>query len=135
MQLSPGAPIMTTPMPTPILASRNETWGFFGTMRCLDQDPVAAWAIALPLIATATGCQPEGVRGFLDSRLGRHFADEVANQMARGLGLEPAILAAIDVHQNWRIDRATERRDGIPAGLSFLTGWVAHFEILDAADL
>jgi hypothetical protein len=45
------------------------------------------------------------------------------------------IRAAIDVHQNWRIDRATERRDGIPAGLPFLTGWVAHFEILDAADL
>lgn len=122
-------------MTNPILPSRNEAHGFYGTMRCLDQDPAAAWTIALPLIAAATGCQPEGVRGFLDSRLGRHFADEVSNQMARGVPLEPAIRAAIAVHETWRIDTATQRREGIPAGLPFLTGWVAHFEILDAADL
>jgi hypothetical protein len=122
-------------MSNPISPSRNEAHGFYGTMRCLDQDPAAAWAIALPLIAAATGGRVEGVRGFLDSRLGRHFADEVSNQMGRGLPLEPAIRAAIDVHQSWRIDHATERRDGIPAGLPFLTGWVAHLEILDEADL
>jgi hypothetical protein len=131
MQRNPGDATMTTQ----ILPSRNEAYGFYGAMRCLDQDPAAAWAVALPLIAATTGCRAEGVRDFLDSRLGRHFADEVSNQMARGLGLEPAIRAAINVHQNWRIDRSTVRREGIPDGLPFLSGWVGHFEILDAADL
>ena len=31
----------------------------------------------------------------------------------------------------WRIDRSTNRDEGIPAGLPYLTGWVTHFQILD----
>jgi hypothetical protein len=31
----------------------------------------------------------------------------------------------------WRIDRRTEREEGIPRGLPYLTGWVTHFQILD----
>ncbi len=43
--------------------------------------------------------------------------------------LEPAIAAAIHRWQDWRIDRATERSEGIPAGLLYLTGWVQHFTV------
>ena len=114
------------------LNSRNEDYGFYGTMACTGQDAAAAWAIAAPLIAAETGCSPEGVRAFLDSRLGRQFADEVANQMACGLSVEPAIRAAIDTHQGWRITLRTARQHGIPTGLPYLTGWVAHFEIIGA---
>jgi hypothetical protein len=113
------------------LPTRNEAFGFYGTMACTGHDAGKAWAIAAPLIVAATSCSPEGARGFLDSTHGRHFADEVTNQMARHLSLETAIRAAIDTHQNWRIDRRTSRQHGIPAGLPYLTGWAAQFDVLE----
>jgi hypothetical protein len=30
-----------------------------------------------------------------------------------------------------QIDRRTEREDGIPRGLPYLSGWVTHFQLLD----
>ena len=110
------------------LPTQNETYGFYGTMGCIGQDSTEAWATALPLIMAATGCPDWAVRDFLDSRYGRHFADKVANQIGRGMALEPAIRAAITVYQGWRIDRATYRAHGIPVGLPYLTGWVGYFE-------
>lgn len=112
------------------LKTQNPDYGFFGTIGCTGQDATAAWAIALPLIETTTGCAPEGVRAFLDSRDGRHFADEVYNQLMRGLTLAAAIRAAVDRYQGWHINRATYRKHGIPVGLPYLTGWVAHYDIL-----
>jgi hypothetical protein len=94
-------------------------------------DPATAWEIASRRIAEATDAAPEGVRNFLDSRLGRHFADEVANGLWKGEALGPAIDAAITRWMGWRIDRRTEREDGIPRGLPYLTGWVTHFQLLD----
>ena len=116
---------MTPPLPT-----RNDAYGFHGTLRCMGQDPDAGWAHAMAAIARATGGTPEAVRDFLDSRMGRQFADEVANQLVPGRALGPAIDAAIATHQRWRIDRRTEAQHGIPAGLPYLTGWVAQFDIL-----
>jgi hypothetical protein len=118
----------------PILPTRNPDWGFFGTMACggaAASDPTSAWAIAARGIAEATGGSPEGVRDFLDSRHGRHFADEVANGLWRGKDLAAAIDAAIARWMGWRIDRHTAREQGIPAGPPYLTGWVTHFAILD----
>ncbi|MFN3297820.1 MAG: hypothetical protein ACK42S_14150, partial [Caldimonas sp.] len=55
------------------LPTCNEAWGFYGsTAGFTDAD--AAWAIAFPAVAKATGATAEGVRDFLDSRHGRHFA-------------------------------------------------------------
>lgn len=110
--------------------TNNPAFGFWGTMACTGQPSNTAWAIALPLIMTATSCTAEAARDFLDSTHGRHFADEVANQMARRLSLDTAIRAAIDVFQGWRIDRNITRQYGIPAGQPYLTGWAHHFEIL-----
>lgn len=111
-------------------ATKNPEFGLWGTMACIGQPPETAWAIALPLIAQATGCSFEAARDLMDSTHGRHFADEVANQLARRLSLDTAIRAAIDVFQGWRIDRRVTRQYGIPAGLPYLTGWAHHFEIL-----
>ena len=47
------------------------------------------------------------------------------------MGLEEAIEAAVARWMGWRIDRRTNREEGIPAGLPYLTGWVTHFQILD----
>ena len=122
-------------MSTTILPTRNEPWGFFGTMQTAGADPMQAWTAASAMIAAETEASAEGVRDFLDSRYGRHFADDVMSELAKaGPGkLEEAIEAAIARWQGWRIGRRTSRDDGIPAGLPYLTGWVTHFQILDEA--
>jgi hypothetical protein len=83
----------------------------------------------LSAIAAVTGCPATAVRDFLDSRHGRHFADEVADELGRGLGSEAAIDAAVTHWMGWTISRKTERDTGIPRGLPYLTGFVAHCEI------
>jgi hypothetical protein len=137
----PKAPKMSTTLTDTILPTRNPDWGYWGTMACSgvatpgsgpgQAGAAEAWAIAFRRIAEATGAAPEGVRDFLDSRHGRHFADEVGNELWRGQTLAAAIEAAIARWMGWRIDRHTARETGIPAGLPYLTGWVTHFAILD----
>lgn len=125
---------MTTPA---ILPSRNEDYGFFRTLTvCPERDrpSTEVWNLASRLIAEAIHGNREdemiGIRDFLDSRMGRHFADDVVGNMTGcNIELEPAIAAAIRHWQGWRIDRKTEREHGIPAGLPYLTGWVQHFAV------
>ena len=121
-------------MTSTILPTRNEAWGFFGTIdqirNDLAADPAKAWPIAFEVIAQATKASPEGVRDFLDSRHGRHFADGVANELARGDTLKEAITAATAQWMGWRVGRTTSRETGIPAELPLLTGLATHFQIL-----
>lgn len=137
---------MTTTATAP-LATRNEDYGFFGTMRLEGESPETAWDIASRLIADATdahdGFGPEGVRDFLDSRSGRHFADMVADIIARrarqaratdGISLRDCIQEAITRHQLWTTDRQTEAEYGIPRGLPYLTGWVTLYAIFAEAN-
>jgi len=125
-------------MTTTILPTRNTEWGFWGTIDRIDDDLAAdapkAWTQASQAIAAATGVSPEGVRDFLDSRHGRHFADDVANWLARGDTLKDAIDAAVARWMGWRIDRRTSRDTGIPTGIPYLTGFATHFEILAESD-
>lgn len=124
----------------PCLPSRNEDYGFFRTLTvCPQRDRRSAevWNLASRLIAEAIGASSEdemiGIRDFLDSNIGRHFADDVVGNMTGGnIGLEPAIAAAIRRWQDWRINRKTEYEAGIPTGLPYLTGWVQHFVIAAA---
>lgn len=122
-------------MTTTILPTRNTEWGLFGTLSriktCPTDDPVEAWEIASRRIAATTGAAPDRVRDFLDSRHGRHFANDVANELWKGEPLKDAIDTAITRWMGWRIDRKTSRDEGIPRGLPYLTGWVTHFAILD----
>ena len=73
-------------MTTTILPTRNTEWGFWGTISRIENDlaadPAKAWAIASRRIAEVTTASPEGVRDFLDSRHGRHFADDVLSALA-----------------------------------------------------
>ena len=86
-------------------------------------------------VANATGCTQDEVRAFLDSRHGRHFADDVANGLFEHRPLTDAIAAAATKWMGWTIGRATSRETGIPQGLPYLTGYVMHAAIeADAAD-
>jgi len=116
---------MTTAKTIP--ATRNEAWGFWGTM---DAHAQAAWPIAMNAISDATGQPFEAVRAFLDSRHGRDFADEVLNHMHAGHALHDAIRAATRQWMEWTIGRRTSKDYGIPRGLPYLTGFVLHCEIV-----
>ena len=124
-------------MTHPILPCRNEEYGFFGTLtHCPLRDRRSAdvWTLASTLIAKAVCANSEdemiGIRDFLDSRMGRQFADDVVGNMTGcAIDSETAIKSAIRTWQDWRISRQTERDEGIPAGLPYLTGWVQHYAI------
>jgi len=67
-----------------VLASRNTDYGFFRTLNtCPERDRRTSeiWILASRLIAQAVIATSKeemiGIREFLDSRLGLHFADEV----------------------------------------------------------
>lgn len=114
----------TTQIPAPTVTD----WGFFGTM---NDNAEAAWPMAMTAISDAT-CQPlESVRLFLDSRHGRHFADDVLNERLRGHTIQQAIDAAVTRWMGWTIGRQTSRDYGIPRGLPYLTGFVIHCEIAE----
>ncbi len=115
------------------LPTANEAWGFFGTAGGFT-DARAAWAIAFPAVAKATSGSAEGVRAFLDSRHGRHFADDVRNGIHAGLPIAAAIDAAVTRWMGWTINRATSRDHVIPLGLPYLTGFVGLYEILADAE-
>ena len=128
---------MTTPA---ILPSRNEDFGFFRTMTVCplrDRRSAEVWTLASTMIAAAIRAASEeemiGIRDFLDSRMGSHFADDVVGNMTGcNIDIETAIKSAIRRWQDWRISRQTEREEGIPAGLPYLTGWVQHFAVTAA---
>ena len=113
---------------TNIPQTQNREWGFFGTISH-HADPERAWDIALAFIAGTTGCSPDATRAFLDSRYGRHFADEVSNHLAAEKALASAINAATATWMGWRISARTAHETGIPRGLPYLTGYVLHAEI------
>ena len=117
-------------MTTTIPATENDTWGFYGAF---NEHAAAAWPLAMTAIAEATGEPLESVRLFLDSRHGRHFADDVHNALFRGLTLQDAIDAATRQWMGWTVGRRIYRDYGIPIGLPYLTGFVVHCAIEDEA--
>ena len=108
---------------TQIPATQNESWGFYGTM---NEQAEAAWPLAMTTISDATYQPLESVRAFLDSRHGRHFADDVLNGLHAGSDLPDAIDAATQRWMAWTIGRQAHRDYGIPRGLPYLTGFVVH---------
>lgn len=109
-------------------ATQNDAWGFWGAM---NEQANAAWPLAMTAISDATSQTLESVRVFLDSRHGRHFADDVLNKLHAGHTLADAINAAAQQWMGWKIGRLTSRDHGIPRGLPYLTGFVIHCEITE----
>ncbi len=109
-------------------ATQNEAWGFWGTM---NEHASAAWPLAMTAISDATSQHLESVRIFLDSRHGRHFADDVQNGLYRGQTLADAVNAAAQQWMGWTIGRQTSKDYGIPRGMPYLMGFVIHTEIVE----
>ncbi len=118
---------MTT---TKLPPSQNVNWGFWGTM---NEHAQAAWPIAMTAISNATEEPLESVRTFLDSRYGRHFADDVRNGLYAGATLKAAIEQATQQWMGWTIGRQASKDYGIPRGMPYLIGFVIHCEIVEAA--
>ena len=123
-------PTMSTTQQAKIPATQNESWGLFGS---LGEHAEAAWPIAMSAISDATDQPLESVSAFLDSRHGRHFADDVLNGLHAGLNLHDAIHVATQRWMGWTIGRLTSKQHGIPKGLPYLTGFVIHCEIVEEA--
>jgi hypothetical protein len=119
---------MTTTQQAKIPATENEAWGLVGT---LGEHAEAAWPIAMTAISDATYQPLDSARAFLDSRHGRHFADDVQNGLYQGQALQDAINAATQRWMGWSIGRQTSKQYGIPRGLPYLTGFVIHCEIAE----
>ena len=79
-------------MTTTILPDPEHRMGLWGTIGRIENDPAAdprkAWEIASRRDRRGDHASPEGVRDFLDSRHGRHFADDVASELWKGETLE-----------------------------------------------
>ena len=116
--------ITSTQIPAPTVTD----FGFFGTMA---EHAEAAWPLAMTAISEATAEPLESVRAFLDSRHGRHFADDVQNGLYSGATLADAINAATRRWMSWTIGRSTSKQYDIPKGLPYLTGFVIHCEIIE----
>jgi len=86
---------------TQTLPTQNEGYGFFGTCRAAGLPQHEAWNIAMRQLTAMNYCSAEACRLFLDSRDGRHFADEVVNQ-GGAKDLEGGIARALVTHLNWK---------------------------------
>ena len=119
---------MSTNTNAAIPATENESWGFWGTMRSYAS---VAWPMAMTAIAEATGESLDAVRAFLDSKAGRHFADEVCGHQYHGQALPDAVANTVAAWMRKTIGRRTAIDYGIPSGLPYLTGFVMHAAIHD----
>ena len=97
----------------------------------MNEHASAAWPLAMAAISDATSQPLESAQVFLDSRHGRHFADDVQNGLYQGQALQDAITAAIQRWMGWTICRQTSKQYGIPRDLPYLTGFVIHCEIVE----
>jgi hypothetical protein len=59
------------------LATQNPDWGFWGTATRNGYDPQMTWNAAAVSLATAFDLKKEEVRFLLDTRFGRHLADDL----------------------------------------------------------
>lgn len=120
-------------------ATQNPAYGFYGTIGYTDGiDTEHAWKYAMSAIALATACNQHEVRAFLDSSFGRHFADQVRDNLLTAAGdpqmttpayVEAAIRAATTRWMDWRISKKITRQFEIPHSLPYLTGFVIHAAI------
>ena len=92
--------------------SQNKEWGFFGTV---NGDQESAWNAAFEAVQASTGADDDQVRRFLDSRRGRHLADDVNCDGLAG---------AIAKWEAWKPGKTLQRDVRVPKGATYLAAEV-----------
>lgn len=109
---------------THIPTTTNEGWGFFGALGTQAQ---TAWPLAIKTIAKVTGGEElESIAAFLDSRHGRHFADDVQNKLHDQHPLPQALKLAAQQWMGWKFGSKDSEYYGIPRGTPHLIGFVRY---------
>lgn len=111
-----------------IPATQNEEYGFFGTIG-LYHNAQEFWEIAVTEICRVTGEHEEDVALFLDSRHGRHFADDVHNGLSSGLNSRDAVIAAVDKWNGWTFGRCLAKETGLPQNTPYLHGLIVVMSV------
>lgn len=70
---------MSTTAATETLPTKNEEWGFYGTIKGSPKQRDRAFASACRHYMTVYGLDAIDARNLLDSRFGRHLADALTN--------------------------------------------------------
>jgi hypothetical protein len=86
------------------LRTANPDWGFWGTSVRNGYDAALAWEAASDALATAFDLTPAEIRDLLDSRFGRHLADDLSfipGGPASREAIEEHIMARLAV-RSWR---------------------------------
>lgn len=117
-----------------VLPTQNSGWGFWGTLAAQlgSREADHAWGYASRhLLAACEGVDAESVRAFLDSKHGRHFADDVFNAYGPGGAhhLDQAVNMATSKWKAWRVSARTARTNDMPADVARL-GYLKAFVIL-----
>lgn len=110
--------------PNAVPTTQNPDYGFYGTCFDADLDAQRCWTAAVGEIAKVSRQPAEDAAVFLDTRHGRHFADDVVCGCRNGLQPEEAVKAAADKWLGWRIGKQLARETGIPADMPYLIGLV-----------
>lgn len=103
----------------------NEHYGFYGTINLYNNTMAeAAWNTAISQLEAATGHYREDIGAWLDTRIGRHFADQVTSQIKMGADMETAIAATIEKWNKFKQNRH-HRSNGTPASATYLQADIA----------
>ena len=87
-----------------ILKTENKDWGFWGTSDCNGYDAELTWNAASTFLMTEFELNAEQARDVLDSRFGRHLADDLSFiENGKGESKGPISTAAINKHLTLRV--------------------------------
>lgn len=88
-----------TPLPT-----ANQEWGFWGTSKANGYDAELTWDTTSRFLAENFDLSPEQARNVLDSRFGRHLADDLSFiEGEPGIAKGPSSAKAVSKHLASRI--------------------------------
>lgn len=102
----------------------NPAYGFYGTI-ATHAPANKLWDLAFRRIEAVTKGQPEDIAAFLDSRYGRHFADDVVSRLMDGLDEETALEATVTRWYGLKLGARLAYETGMPSKMSYLQGMVA----------
>jgi hypothetical protein len=122
----------STPLPveaeTQLPQSNHPSRGFHGTVSQAGMDARLAWPMAIRHLTAATGECVQTVVHFLDSPMGRQFADSVVDMTAECASLEIATQCVVAQWMGRRVDPLTRRLHQLPTEVPYLVGWMRVVE-------